>query len=429
MTDSIHKEQKTYSADNRLELDTAATIFPLAFCEKQKSLIRLKVTMSEMVDKNILQRALERLMPRFPSFYVRLCHDQFNYFFEKLDEAPLICSEENVSDPLFMTLDDLSKCAFRIIVTENCLALEYSHALSDGYGGSIFLKSLIAEYLSIKYESFADYMGVLNVNETPKHEEIKDAYPEVAGASSKIKGIADSYSLKGEKDKKLHITELSFEVDELLACADEYGVSLTALLSGVLTEALLDLQQQEKTKQEIRLSVPVDLRRRFGSDTLRNFSLPVSVKAKKAKKRVHLLDLCQSFNEQLKANVGKENLAAIVKSYVQMAKSKILFALPLFLKKWLIRTFFSVYNGGNCMTFSNLGVWSIPDNMKPYVKQCSMMFTPKPTAPYSCGVVSIANTLTLTLTRSIKEPLLESRILQVFEKILLNKNIKEEVIA
>jgi len=144
---------------------------------------------------------------------------------------------------------------------------------------------------------------------------------------------------------------------------------------------------------------------------------------------MHFSALCQSFDKQLKMNVCKEKLSALATSYVKMAKSKIIAALPLFFKRWVIRTFFSISKGGNCMTFSNLGVWNLPDNLKPYIQQCSMVFSPKPSTPYSCGVVSVENALTLTLTRSIKEPLLESRILQILGKVLSNKNTRLELIA
>lgn len=423
-------KKMTTKSDNRLELDTAATMFPLAFCDNHKSLIRLTVTMNENVDNNILQSALNRLVMRFPSFYVRLTHDQFCYYFERLDHAPAILEEAEANKPFRMTLDDLSRCAFRIIVAEKCIVLEYFHAVSDGFGGGVFLKSLIAEYLNIRYAiSVPCYSGVLSVNEAPKYNEIKNAYPEIAGASSKLKDISEAYSIKGKKNEQLHITELSFKTDELLLCAAEYGVTLTALLSGVLTTALYDLQRQKNKEQEIRLAIPVDLRRRFNIDTLRNFSLPITVYVGKSVERVHFSALCLSFNEQLKANVCKENLSAMVTPYVKMEKSRVISALPLFFKGWIVRAFFSIFKSGNCMTFSNLGVWQIPDTMKPYVKQCSMALSPKPNTPYSCGVVSIENILTLTLTRSITEPLLESRVLQILEKVLSNKNTRLELIV
>jgi hypothetical protein len=202
------------------------------------------------------------------------------------------------------------------------------------------------------------------------------------------------------------------------------------LLSGILAAALFDLQRYEnRGHQEIRLSIPVDLRKRFSSSTLRNFMLPVTVYAGNAREKTSLSALCQSFDKQLKENVNKEYLSALATTYVKMAKSKVIAALPLFFKRWIVQTFFSLSKGGNCMTFSNLGVWRIPDAMKPYVERCSVVFSPKPTAPYSCGVVTIGNTLTMTLTRNIKEPLLEARALQVLKSVIPNKNIRSEVLG
>ncbi|MGI6498965.1 MAG: hypothetical protein ACOX0U_09240 [Oscillospiraceae bacterium] len=419
------------TSDSRLELDTAATMFTLAFCDSHRALIRLTVTMSESVDRDKLQTALNRLVTRFPSFFVRLSHDQCRYFFESLDCAPIILEEAEADEPLFMTLDNLSRCAFRIIVSENRIALEYSHAVSDGHGGSVFLKSLIAEYLHIRYAVSVPYCSdVLSANGAPNYNEIKDAYQEITGASSKLKDMSEAYSLKGSKDKKANITELSFKTDDLLNCASECGVTLTALLSGVLTAALFDLQQRENREQrEIRLSIPIDLRKRFSSGTLRNFTLPTTIYAGKLGDGMHVSALCRSFDKQLKMNVCKENLSALATSYVKMAKSKAIAALPLFFKRWVIQTFFSISKGGNCMTFSNLGIWRIPDNMKPYVQRCSMVFSPKPSTPYSCGMVSVGNDLTLTLTRSIREPLLEPRVLQILKKILTHRNARLELIA
>lgn len=431
MVKQAYIEKKITTSDDRLELDTAATMFPLAFCDSHKSLIRLTITMNENVDSGNLQLALNRLIMRFPSFYVRLTHDDFQFYFERLDHAPIILKETEAIKPLSMTLDDLSRCAFRIIVAENRIALEYSHAVSDGCGGSVFLKSLIAEYLCIRYRvSIPCCSGVLSVNEAPTGDEMKDAYPDIAGTQGKLKDISEAYGVKGKKDEKLHITELTFKTDELLNCAAEYGVTLTALLSGVLTSALFDLQQYEhREKREIRLSIPIDLRKRFNSDTLRNFTLPTTLYAGNLKNGLRFSALCKSFDKQLKTNVCKEKLSVMATAYVKMAKSKFISALPLFFKRWIVRMFFSISKGGNCMTFSNMGVWQIPNDMKPYVGQCSMAFSPKPTAPYNCGVISVGNILTLTLTRSITEPLLESRVLQIIEKILSNKNTRLELIA
>ena len=50
-----------------------------------------------------------------------------------------------------MPFDDIRKCAFRVLVYRDRIAVEFFHALTDGTGGTIFLKTLLAEYLCRRY--------------------------------------------------------------------------------------------------------------------------------------------------------------------------------------------------------------------------------------------------------------------------------------
>lgn len=409
-------------ADDFLELDTAAKMFPLAFCEEHRSLVRLSVVMNETVDHNSLQVALDRLIGRFPSFCVRLVHDSYHYYFEKLHTAPDIIKDSQ-NESFSMTFEELNKCAFKIFYVQNRIILEYFHAVADGIGGSIFLKSLIAEYLLIRYDvSNRCISDKVTIEELSEKNSSSDAYQDIVSSSGRLVQSSNSYLIEGSKDDKLHISEFSFKTDKVLALASFHGVTLTALLTSVLAAALFDLQQHSKKRQTICLSIPVDLRRRFNRNTLRNFSVPISIYAKSFGKTSDFGELCQSFQDQLRTNSTKEKLSSLVTSYVKLGKLGGNSFFPLSLKKWLVQLFFSIAKGRNCMTFSNLGVWQIPNAMKPYVKQFSMSLSTKPHTPYSCGVVSAGNVLTVTFTRSIKEPLLEKRFLNMLKKVSPNSN-------
>jgi hypothetical protein len=50
-----------------------------------------------------------------------------------------------------MSKEEMRKCAFRVIVYHNRIAVEFFHSLTDGTGALIFLKNLVAEYLEQKY--------------------------------------------------------------------------------------------------------------------------------------------------------------------------------------------------------------------------------------------------------------------------------------
>ena len=89
-------------------------------------------------------------MRRFPSIAVRLCRGAFWYYLEELSSAPEITDEK--SWPLAHTpFESINECALRVIVYKNRIAVEFYHALTDGTGGMVFLKSLLAEYIEQKY--------------------------------------------------------------------------------------------------------------------------------------------------------------------------------------------------------------------------------------------------------------------------------------
>lgn len=52
----------------------------------------------------------------------------------------------------FMSNQEMRRCALRVIVYENRIAVEFFHSLTDGTGALIFLKTLTAEYLEQKYK-------------------------------------------------------------------------------------------------------------------------------------------------------------------------------------------------------------------------------------------------------------------------------------
>ena len=62
----------------------------------------------------------------------------------------------------------MRQCAFRVLVYKNRVAVEFFHALTDGTGALVFVKTLLAEYLSEKYGlSVPAEKGVLGRLEEP----------------------------------------------------------------------------------------------------------------------------------------------------------------------------------------------------------------------------------------------------------------------
>ena len=110
-------------------LDNAAKIFPAARRRNWSNVFRLSATLREEVDRDALRTALDVTVRRFPSIAVRLKNGLFWYYIEQIPAAPEIMEEKPY--PLSrMPFDDIRKCAFRVIVYERRIALEFFHALA-----------------------------------------------------------------------------------------------------------------------------------------------------------------------------------------------------------------------------------------------------------------------------------------------------------
>jgi hypothetical protein len=141
------------SPENKLRwvpLDNAAKIYPAARSQTWSNVFRLSATLTEEIDREILQSALDVTVRRFPTMAVRLRRGFFWYYLEQLKEAPRIREEH--SYPLTrMSRRETRNCALRVIVHGRRIALEIFHSLTDGNGALVFLKTLVAEYLNQKY--------------------------------------------------------------------------------------------------------------------------------------------------------------------------------------------------------------------------------------------------------------------------------------
>ena len=243
-----------------MRLDNAAKIYPAAKRRNWTNYFRLSATLTEAVDVQVLRAALDVTVRRFPSIAVRLRRGVFWYYLEEITKAPAI--EEDKSYPLVhVPFDDVRKCAFRVLVYGSRIAVEFFHAVTDGTGGLIFLKTLVAEYLCQKYKiTIPAGNGVLGRLEDPDPEELEDSFLRYAGDITASRAEQTAYHLSGtpEPDGFLNLTTLMLPVDAVKEKAKEFGVSVTEFIAAVMMKAISDLQA-EKVPRRMRRKPVKDL--------------------------------------------------------------------------------------------------------------------------------------------------------------------------
>ncbi len=403
-----------------MHLDNAAKIYPAAATATWNNIYRLSATLTEEVDRDCLQSALDVTVRRFPSIAVRLKRGAFWYYLEEIAHAPRVLDEK--SYPLVrMPFDDIRHCAFRVIIYKKRIAVEFFHALTDGNGGLIFLKTLVAEYLTQKYGvTIPPEHGVLDRLEPPREEELEDCYLKHKGNVAKPRQESDSYRIHGtlEEDGFCHVTTLLMKPKELLDLAHRHGVTVTAALAAAFIKASINLQYEDvknpKRMKKVKVLIPVDLRRIFNRQTLRNFALYTTPGVDPRLGEYSFEELCHIVHHRMCLDISEKNMRSRIYTNVKDEENILLKLTPLFLKNIVMRTVFLLFGEKkSTLSVSNLGAVKLPDPMNEYVERMDFVLSVQSNAPYNASVISYKDNLSLSIIRDIKEPRLEYALYKV----------------
>jgi acetyl esterase/lipase/NRPS condensation-like uncharacterized protein len=406
-----------------MRLDNAAKIFPAAYRRNSNHVFRLSATLFDTVDKMALQTALDATVRRFPTISVRLKRGLFWYYLEEIPMAPKIQDEK--SYPIArMPFDNIRKCAFRVLVFNNRIAVEFFHALTDGNGGLIFLKTLVAEYLKQRYGILIPSEdGVLNCSDVVTEEETQDSFQKYAGTTTKKLDLTSAYRLTGtiEKDGYLNATTFLFDTEEISACAKKYKVTITEFMSAVLLLACYEIQRDAvpgRFQKSLKILIPVNLRKIFHSKTLRNFVLYVTPGINPKMGNWSLEEICKSIHHQMGLLINDKEMSAMIAANVKIEQIIFLRLIPLFLKNIAMKTAFRfVSEGRNCLALSNLGAVAVPEEMKKYIERFDFLLGASPRGTYNCALISLDKTLCLNFVRSIKESILEQKVFEILKSL------------
>ena len=414
-----------------MRLDNAAKIYPAAKRRNWNNFFRLSATLTEPIDVPVLRAALDVTVRRFPSMAVRLRRGVFWYYLEEIPQAPEIQPEK--SCPLaHVPFGQVRRCAFRVLVYHNRVAVEFFHAVTDGTGGLIFLKTLVAEYLCQKYGiTVPAEKGVLGRLEEPSPQELEDSFLRYAGDVKASRKEATAWHLSGtpEPDGYVNLVTMMLRVPEVKACAKEHGVTVTELLCAAMMQAIDHLQAEKvparSRRKPVKVTVPVNLRGLFPSHTLRNFASYVNTEIDPRLGSYTFDEICQLVHHTMGLGNDAKTMRAKIATNVASEKSPVLRVMPLFVKNIAMKAAFNAVGECKaCLCLSNLGVVQVPEVMRPYIERFDFVIGPQANAPHNCGVATWGDTVYVSCVRNIKEPELELRFYRVLHSLGLHVTVE-----
>lgn len=404
-------------------LDNAAKIYPAARRKNWSNVFRQSVTLCEAVDTDVLQSALEVTVKRFPVMAARLRKGVFWYYLQQVEHAPAV--GEEYSFPLrFMSREEMRKCAFRVIVYHERIAVEFFHSLTDGTGALVFLKTLVAEYLEQRYGiTVPAEHGVLDRRQKPLPEEMEDCFLKHAGAVPISRKDTDAWHMSGavQPDGFLNLTCFQLPVQQMLDAAHRYGCTLTVFLTAVMMRALLDLQNEQTPphrQKPVKVLIPVNLRPLFKSNTLRNFAMYTTPELDPRLGEYTFEEIVSVIHHKMGTEITPKFMSRVIATNVNDERNPLVRLIPLPLKNMVMKAVFnSVGERKSCLTLSNIGLVKVPDAMKPYIRRIDFVLGVQASAPYNCGVVSYDDTIYVNFIRNIREAGLERCFFAVLQQM------------
>lgn len=397
-----------------MKLDNAAKIYPAAKKRNWKALFRLSADLTEQVDPSVLKDALESTLSRFPSFALKLKRGLFWYYLEHNEGQPDIKQDE-AYPCVHMDFEENKGFMFRVMYYKRRIAVEIFHVLTDGAGGLCFLKTLVAEYLRLKYGAQIPRDNeILDCSVAPADDETEDAYLKYAKNIKRTRREPNAYFIKGtkESDGFVNVTTGIIPVNEVISRAKDKGVSLTDYITAALIMAVDKLQRKEVKKEKhmrpVKVCIPINLRRIYPTNTMRNFASYVNPGIDPKYGTYSFDEVLTAVHHYMRSEVTEKLLGAKISTNVRSETHRVLRVTPLFIKNIAMKLTFNLVGDRKSSTsISNLGNVKLPPEMAKYVTRMDFILGPLSRNRIVCGALSYNGKLMMNFVRTIKESTLE----------------------
>lgn len=382
-------------------IDNSAILYLALMRRKHTNSYRLTMTMKHEVDPAALQQAMERVYRRFPTIIAGFRRSLLRYRVVPAATAPVVLPDPGLLLP--MTKREIETCAYRVYYSGRDICLETFHALTDGYGAVASFTTLVAEYLRIRSSMDIPVCSPLcSPEEEPPAHELEDSYLTHQQGKPLHLPSRYAYQLPGKHpEPRVYPCARSYPTEAVLNAARSHGVSLTSLLCGIMASSIMEIQKRHRRKlRPVRIMVPADLRRMFGSTTLRNFILYALPTMEPGEEKLPLRELLGRFQTQLRDQLRPQRMASIMAYNVRTQASLLFRCIPVALKCAAMRIAYKFFGESNSsITLTNLGNIRLPAEMAPHVEGIRFTLTPRAGSPYNCAAIAMDGRLTITLSR------------------------------
>ena len=356
------------------QLDNAAKIVPSTTGGSDSRVFRITCELKEEVDPEVLQSAVTSAARDFPHFSSVLKKGMFWYYLDQSDlEAEVTQDDRPALETIYW--EGRRNLLYRVNYYGCRINLEMFHVLTDGTGAFEFLKAILTEYFRLKYGLTDLETTVSRASGGDRQNDAFGKYYQKATAKPDDQKTAPkrAYHLHGDRDENLHshLMEGTVSVSAFLAAARERKSTVAELSTALFIQACLKEMSVRERKYPVVLSVPVNLRNYFPSDTARNFFGVINVAYDPALYNGTLESIIPVVRDSFARQLQQDQIELTMNSYAALEHNLAIKVVPLLIKNLVISAINAKAQMGITGTISNVGKITVPEEMEPYIRKFS----------------------------------------------------------
>ncbi|SFG55058.1 Uncharacterized protein, contains a NRPS condensation (elongation) domain [Lachnospiraceae bacterium C7] len=422
-----HSKRKKQNRPIRWDkLDNTANLFPVIAGEAMTNVYRISVKLNEKVNPELLQEALDIVLPKMDGFNLRLRQGVFWYYFEENGKKAPNVTEEHHFPCRFIQQNKNRSYMFRVTYYGYKINLEVFHVLTDGMGGINFLKELTYQYLRLAHPELRDERGDAFSDTTSLNREdsfIKNFRRKTArGYKSQ-----QAYLIKGDKlpDGEFGVMHLLVPVSQLKEVSHRYNATINEYFVAVfMWSVYVECLKKMPNKKAIRVAVPVNLRPFFDSITTKNFFIMVSAEFNADREDYTFEEVIEIAKKSLHSQITKEHLEDLFSYSVAGQLNKFARPVPLFFKNAFMKYIYTKSALANTTTISNIGNIKVEDKYSKYIEQFYSFIAMSKGQSLKGTICSYKDTLVFTFSSVFSETFVQKAFCRQLVKDGLDVSIE-----
>ena len=362
------------------KLDNAAKLFPAASSKKDTRVFRFFCELKEDVKEEVLQRALDKTLEKYPIYLSVMRKGLFWHYLEKSNKRPVV--REEYKEPCSqLYIRDKSDLLFEVTYYKKRINFEVFHVLTDGTGASEFVRELVKNYLYLVHREDGLEDVVLSEYSESLADQESDGFEKYYSQKVKLKRVKKPVAHQLRKGRRelgsLQTTEAEIPVKDLKAKAKEYGVSMTVFLTAVYLCAVHRTMTRRQEEKPVILMVPVNLRQFFPINTMLNFFNWIEPGYQFKDGKEDFEDVLKAVQRCFKEALTTEKMEQRMSDYFALQVHPVLKFAPLELKNICINVGARTAEKDVTAIFSNMGIIKMPESYEPYIQRFGV-FTSTP---------------------------------------------------